>query len=521
MDYLKISKATDLEGRDRRLYRYLEMLPGFLSWGTIIGLIILSATAPVGTAVFIILFDVYWLLLVVFLGTHLLISYRAIKKRMNIDWAKKCDQLFAKASAGKISEVPVKDWRELWQGIILPTYNEGLEVIRPSLESLLESGYPTDRMIVVLATEGRAGEESLKRSEVIKEEYGNRFGKFLITVHPDGIEGELKGKGANQAWAAKELKRFIIDPGQIDYKKILVSVFDIDTVVHPGYFHCFTYAFLTVDRPYRASYQPVPVYHNNIWQAPFFARVAAFSNTFWQMMQQIKPEKLATYSSHSMTWQALVDIGFWSTNMVSEDSRIFWHCFCYYKGDYRVEPLYFPVSMDICMDKSRFATAGSLYRQQRRWGWGSENIPYLIFNTIKGWKEIPKKSVFINHIGVQIYGFHSWATNALITSVVGWLPIVLGGDRFNATVLSSNLPDVTRWLMTLAMVGMIVSAVLSVLILPEVHRQRFKQYAIMVIQWLFLPAVIVLFGAIPGLEAQTRLMFGKYMGFWVTPKHRK
>jgi hypothetical protein len=61
LDYLKISKATDLQGKDRRLYRMLEMLPGVLSWGTIIGLVVLSATAPVGTAVFVILFDVYWL----------------------------------------------------------------------------------------------------------------------------------------------------------------------------------------------------------------------------------------------------------------------------------------------------------------------------------------------------------------------------------------------------------------------------------------------------------------------------
>lgn len=513
INYLKISKATDLTGRDRKIYRLLEMLPGFLSWGTIIGLVVLSATAPVGTAVFVILFDVYWLLLVIFLGVHLLISYRAIKKRMKIDWKAKCEELGVSKTVGFA-------WSEITQVVILPTYNESLEVIRPTIEALASNGYPAEKMIVVLATEGRTGEEGRVIGEAIKKEYEHRFGRFLVTVHPD-IEGELKGKGANQAWAAKELKRLIIDPELLDPKKILISVFDIDTIAHPGYFHCFAYSFLTVDRPYRASYQPVPVYHNNIWQAPFFARVAAFSNTFWQMMQQIKPEKLATYSSHSMTWQALVDIGFWSTNMVSEDSRIFWHCFCYYKGDYRVEPLYFPVSMDICMDRNRWTTAGSLYRQQRRWGWGSENIPYLIFNTMKDWDNIPKKQVYLNHIAVQLYGFHSWATNALITSIVGWLPLFLGGDRFNSTVLSSNLPDVTRWLMTLAMVGMILSAIISILILPAVHRQRFKQYAIMIIQWLFLPFVIVLFGAIPGLEAQTRLMFGKYMGFWVTPKVRK
>ncbi len=520
MDYLKISKATDLTGTDRKWYRALEILPGFLSWGTLIGLVVLSYFFPVATAVFVILFDVYWLLLVAFLGIHLLVSYRVMRRRLGIDWAQECEALGVRALECKDRKIEAT-WRDLKQVIILPTYNESLDVIRPSLDAIAHSGYPLENMIIVLATEERAGEEGRERARAIEAEYASRFGDFIVTVHPDNIEGELKGKGANQAWAAKDLKQRVIDPKQIDYGLILVSVFDIDTVVSPGYFHCLSHSFLTLERPYNASYQPVPFYQNNLWEAPFFARVAAFSNTFWQMMQQIKPDKLATYSSHSMTWQALVDIGFWSTNMVSEDSRIFWHCFCYYKGEYHVEPLYFPVSMDICMDKNQWWTAKSLYRQQRRWGWGAENIPYLIFNTAKQWPTLKHKRTFLTHIGIQIYGFHSWATNALITSVVGWLPLLVGGDRFNATVLSSNLPGVTRWLMTMAMVGMVVSAVISVMILPKAKRASIVQYGITVLQWVVSPIVIVIFGAFPGIEAQTRLMFGKYMGFWVTPKHRK
>jgi hypothetical protein len=522
MHYLKVGKATDLpDKKDRRLYRFLEILPGLFSWATLIVLFIFSWLEPIWVAYFIIAFDVYWLLLVIYLGLNLFVAYLKMEKNVKVDWRKKCEELTAASFEKGIVRGDGLNWSEIIHLIIFPTYNEGLAVIRPSFEALLKDGYPTDKMIVVLAVEERAGPTAKERACLIKQEFGANFKHFLVTVHPDNIVGELRGKGANQAWAARQAKAQIVDKFHYDYGKILVSVFDTDTVVMPGYFYCLTYRFLTVGNPYRASYQPIPIYHNNIWQAPFFARVAASSNTFWQMMQQIRQEKLATYSSHSMTWRALIDIDFWATNMVSEDSRIFWHCFCYYHGDYRVEPLYFPVSMDVCMDETAGRTMKNLYKQQRRWGWGVENLPYLMFNGIKRRKELPIGKT-VNKILVQFYGFYSWATNALIIGIIGWMPLILGGVHFNTTVLSNNLPAVSRTLMIVAMVGLVLSAIISTRLLPK----RPPQYGLvkslaMILQWLILPVSIIIFGAIPGLEAQTRMMLGKYMGFWATPKVRK
>ncbi|PIR13412.1 hypothetical protein COV49_02285 [Candidatus Falkowbacteria bacterium CG11_big_fil_rev_8_21_14_0_20_39_10] len=524
IDYLKIGQAGELEGGDRKLYRRLEMAPGILSWGTLLVLLIFSYFKPVWVAYFIIAFDVYWLLLVLYLGLHLISSYRRLQKNKKINWRQKLESLFDKESLKDLPKDSLArqglNWQDVIQLVVLPTSYESLDIIRPTFEALLGDGYPTKNMIVVFAIEERAGKEAQERAEIVKKEFGYKFKEFLITIHPDGIAGELKGKGANQAWAAKIVKKEIIDRKNLDYGKILVSVFDIDTRVESGYFSCLTYKFLTVSSPYRASFQPVPVYHNNIWRAPFFARVAASSNTFWQMMQQIRQEKLATYSGHSMTWQAIVDINFWSTSMVSEDSRIFWHCFMYYNGDYRVEPMYFFVSMDTTEDATSWQTIKSLYKQQRRWGWGVENLPYLVFNAIKRWKQVPKLKV-INKILVQVYGFHSWATNALIIAVIGWMPMLLGGDRFNSSVLSGNLPLITRTLMMLAMVGLVLSAIVSTLLLPpKPKRYGPIKYIKMFLQWIILPFSIIIFGAIPGLEAQTRLMLGgKFrLGFQVTPK---
>jgi len=528
MNYLKIGKAPEIENkRDRRIYRALEILPGFLSVGTILFLLILSYVNPVVAAFVIIAFNVYYLLLVIFLAIYLLVGFKDLKQNKKINWKEKCLNLKTsdeRAGVENVETLPLCrrgfSWSDIIQLVILPTYNEDLKIIQTAIQSLIDDAYPLDKLIVVLAVEERAGADAIKRAEAIKTEFGSRFRNFIYVVHPDGLLGELKGKGANQAYAGKVVKEKIIDAEGLDYNKILVSVFDIDTVLVPGYFYRLTHAFLTVPNPYRASYQPVPLYHNNIWQAPFFARVASSSNSFWQIMQQIRPEKLSTYSSHSMTFKALADIGFWSPNMVSEDSRIFFNCLLFYNGDYRVEPLHYPILMDTTMDINLKHTVRTLYKQQRRWAWGCENVPYVIFNTAKRWKTIDRKNM-MRHILVQVYGFHSWATTALILCGVGWMPMILGGDRFNSSVLAGNLPTITTVLMDFAMIGLIQSAVISALLLPPRPKNvSFWKNVLLIVEWLFVPASIIIFGAIPCFDAQVRLMLGKYMGFFVTPKSR-
>jgi len=513
--YLKLGKATDLKSpKERWLYRAFEILPGALAWLTLLSIVSLSWLKPVWIALFIIAFDVYWLLKTVYLSFHLRAGYKRMKKQMKVDWLEKIKSLRSNAPQRK-------NWQRIHHLIILPFYEESLSTIRSTFQAVVNSTYPKDKMIIVLATEERTGQSGKNLAETIEKEFGNKFYKFLITVHPKDIVGELAGKGANSTWAGQQVKKQIIDPLRIPYKNIIVSCFDIDTQVYHRYFSCLTYHYLTTKNPVRTSYQPVPVYNNNIWKAPCISRVVATSGTFWQMIQQQRPERLSTFSSQSISFQTLVDVDFWPTNMVSEDSRIFWQNLLFYHGDYKAIPLYYPVSMDANLAPNFLKTAINVYKQQRRWGWGVENIPFLLFGFCKD-KKISWKKKF-HWTWVQFEGFWSWATNALLIFLLGWMPLFLGGQKFNITLLSYNLPRITRTLMTLAMIGLIGSAIYSTLLLPK-RPKEYKlvkgilKYLGMIVQWILVPFTILVFGAIPGLEAQTRLMLGKYMGFWVTPK---
>ncbi len=504
--YLNISKAADISDRKERLvYRFLEMVPGLISLGTLAGVFIFSWWQPVVVSVFIILFCFYYLLKILFLAAHQVASYFRFRESLKTDWLARVKK--------------IKRWKEIYHLIVLPTYKESIEVIEESLEALLNSYYPTEKMIVALAMEARAGKPALDLGKIIKKKYGDKFFKFVLTIHPENIDGEIAGKGSNAAWAVKVAKADIIDPLEIPYKDIVVSNFDIDTKVYPYYFACLTWYYLKTKDPLRASYQPIPVYNNNVWAAPSFSRVVATSNTFWQMVQQERSEKLTTYSTHAMPFKAWVDVEY-PANIVSDDSRIFWKAYLYYDGDYRVVPMYYPVSMDAVMAKDFIKTAVNQYKQQRRWAWGCNEIPYLINGFSKN-KKIPFWNKFV-HLYTVIDGFWSWATAALLIFALGWLPIMFGGERFVGSVLSYNLPRLTGQIMTYSLLGLVVSAALSTLMLPRKPKNvSWIKGLTLFLQWALLPFTLIIFGTFPALDAQIRLMLGRYMGFWVTEKVRK
>lgn len=500
--------------------RFFEIVPGAAAWLTIILMVVGSWRLPTAVAVFIILFDTYWFLKTAYLFLHLRSAFRMLRENVKVNWFAKLDTVATSDGASGFRLQASGNWRDLSHLVIFPMYREPYEVVRESIERILSSNYPMGQLVVVLATEERGGAEAQATAERIRVEFGGRFRSFLVTTHPENLPGDIPGKGSNEAWAGREAVQ-LVDRLGIDRRRVLVSVFDIDTQVAPEYFGRLAYVFLTAKDPYRAIYQPVPFYFNNIFRASALSRVRAFSSTFWEMMQQVRPERLTSFSSQSIPLATLIDIGFWERDVVSEDSRIFWQGYLRYDGDFRVEPLLYPVSLDANVASTFWGSLQNLYRQQRRWAWGVENVPY-VFERLSGNRRIPfRKRLFWSF--TLFAGFYSWATSSLIIFVLGWLPVAVGGRDFNGTLLSYSLPHVTSFIVNLAMFGVATSAVLSVALLPPKPAWfRPRHYVLYLIEWLLVPVVYIVFGAIPALDAQTRLMVGgrSRLGFWVTPKGR-
>ena len=527
--------------------RLWEIVPGLQFWLVFSGAILLSYYKPVWAALFIICFDLYWLLKAINVATHLVTSYKKFKLFVTLDWldyAKRLENLesysiflkqqqqaaktriaknFYKQEFSKIQALKFLDKNNLkiddiYHLILIPFMDESFEVLDSTLQALAQTNYPKDRMLLLLASEERAGDKAQEIAEQIRQKYEHIFCKFFISVHPDGLEGEIKGKSANATFAIQHILPEI-ELLKIPIDNILISNFDSDTIVHPQYFARVTYEFFIAKNPYRCSFQPIALYNNNIWDSPAIIRVVSVSNSFWQFTESSRPDRLRTFSSHTMTLKTLIEVGFWKKDIVNEDGYIYWQCYLHFQGDYHVIPLFIPISLDTCLAETTWQTLINQYKQKRRWAYNVEYYPHLVpkllFTQAPLWDRLYKLFQYAE-------GNFNWATASILITVLGRLPLYLGGSDFRDSVLGFNLPLATEVLLDVALIFLIFSVYINLILLPS----RPKKYSVwrsvaMYLQWILVPIASVIFGSLPAVEAQTRLMFGKYLEFWVTPKARK
>lgn len=441
-------------------------------------------------------------------------GYNRMKYTLSVDWNGRLDELHALSSAER-TQKDIIDPKELYHAIIITTYKEEERILEASIQSIIDSNYDKDQLILVLATEERDKENARKIARNLTEKFSSCFSLFITTEHPDGIVGEVKAKGANATWAAKELVRQVTKKG-IPLNRIIVSAADSDTRFNALYFACLSFAYAVRPDRIQCSFQPVSTYFNNIWEAPMISRVLAFGTTFWQLVQSVRDYRLVSFSTHASSLQTLVEIDYWCTTIVNEDSRQYFRSFFHYKGDFRVIPLFIPIYMDAVHVHNFKRTVQNLYLQQQRWAYGVEHFPYIAMESIRQ-RSIP----LIDRIMITWRAFHgsySWATSSFFIIFVGWVPILLN-DNFRETVIVSNFIFVTKFILSLTWIGLLISSIMTIRILSIVpHKRHFYDWGTMIVQWILVPTVGIFFGAIPGLDSITRLMLGKYLGFRVTEK---
>jgi cellulose synthase/poly-beta-1,6-N-acetylglucosamine synthase-like glycosyltransferase len=527
---MKISDVEiPYEGERNKTYRFFEILPGLLSWSILILPFILSLISPAITVFFVIAYMLLWFVKSIGMNIRAAQGWQTMKLHKKLNWQVLTDDIqhglqediktlrpkWHMDNINRLKTTPgmVKP-NEVVQVAMIATYNEAREVLEPTIQSLLKSHYDMKKVILVIAYEERGGEDVEKRANDLIAMYKSKFMDAFAVKHPANIPNEVIGKGGNVTYAGREVQKYL-EKAKIDPINVILTTLDADNRPHPSYLAALSYTYCMCPDPKYISFQPIPLYTNNIWDAPAPMRVVATGNSFWQTIVALRPHILRNFSSHAQSMQTLIDTDFWSVRTIVEDGHQFWRTYFRYDGHHEVYPIFLPIYQDAVFSTTYVKTLKAQFVQMRRWAWGASDVAYVVTTGFFKKNKAPKVDVLFKTLRL-LEGHVSWATSALIITFSAFIPALLNPKDFGAT----QLPLVISSLQRVAMFGILISLFFSLKTLPpKPERYKAHRSLFMILQWVYLPITTIVYSGFSALYSQTRLMFGRYLDkFDVTDK---
>jgi hypothetical protein len=516
------------EERDWR-YRAWEIIPALLTY-TILSLpVILGLWSPKAAAYFIVAFLLLWFVRAIGLNVRSLQGFKHMNQHRQLPWEElNRDLERLELNCHKAPRWHTKNLRrvaehiptvgrikpsDVYHGVFIAFYNESRDVVEPTIQSVIDSNYDMKKVFLILAYEERGGHEIEKMAEELVQKYGHNFYYAEAVKHPKDIPGEVVGKGGNITYAGRRFQKILEKKG-IDPLKVLVTTLDSDNRPDKQYLAALTYTYCSTEEPKYSSYQPIPMFLNNIWDAPAPMRVIATGNSFWNVVLSLRPHMLRNFSSHAQPMAALIDTDFWSVRTIVEDGHQYWRTFFRYDGNHHVYPIFVPIYQDAVLAEGYRKTLKMQFKQIQRWAWGATDIAYVFNNGFLKKNKIPRHLLLARFLRL-LEGHISWSTAPLILLTAALIPFLLNPESY----LANQLPQVASRLQTVAMVGILVSLFLTLRMLPpKPLRYKRRRTFWMMIQWVYLPITSICYSSVAAINAQTRLMLGKYLGFNVTEK---
>lgn len=513
-------------------YRFFEMLPGLITWSLLalpfglsfITVRIFDTPVPLA-ALFITAYLLLWFVKAIGLNIRAVQGYRLLHQHQKLPWP----QMLAEMKSGKVEQpdrhIPTWHYETLVRlaeqptpikadnithAVIVATWNENQEVLEPTIQSVIDSKYDSKQMILVIAYEQRGGLEVEARAQQLVADYKHQFRHMAAYKHIDQ-PGEVIGKGGNITYAGRELQKYV-EQEKLDPLSVIVTTLDADNRPHKYYFAALSYVYAATVDPLYVSYQPIPIFTNNIWDAPAPMRVIATGNSFWNIILSTRQHMIRNFSSHAQSLQSLIDTDFWSVRTIVEDGHQFWRTYFRYDGKHEVYPLYVPIYQDAVLSTTYIKTLKAQFVQLRRWAWGASDIAYVAEKGFFTPNKVPKLDLIFK-FGRLLEGHITWAVAPLILAFSAFIPRMLNSTDLGAAGYTTDqLPYIASRIQTLALVGIVITLFMSIKMLPpKPARYKHRRTVFMMLQWVMLPVTTVVYNSFSALYSQTRLMFGKYI----------
>jgi hypothetical protein len=488
--------------------RSFEALPGAITWVMLFAPawipIIFRTRGALFVAAVVLVFDAYWVLRAVTVVTGVYGTLVRMRRDMATDWLAKCRRDVTEGALDPLAYIHLS---------VIPTYTEPYHVLERTVQAIVDANYPDElKMIGVITREtDKPGWENVAR---LKEKFGSRVRGFYHIKDP--LEpGIVIGKSAAMNWGGRWMVRVLTEEGY-DLSKILITDLDSDYQVHRQYFAWISWHHVREALRDYTIWQPVPLFHNNIWEVPMAVRIMSASTSQWQMFLHSRPHRLVAFSSYTCSLDFVHKIGYWDKDVIPEDSRFYWKAFFTFGQKFSVKSVFLPIYGDSPNSRDYASTHTSQYNQIKRWAWGITDVPYVLARFFKH-PEIPLllrfrrfMNLFLNHL--------NWIFLPVLLMFGASVPLWASVD-FSLTDIGQQMWAASNLLLGVALSSVVFFLYFEIRMLPpKPAAWPLWRKGFVYVQYLFYPIVGLVMSVLPALEAHTRLLFGRYLEYRVTEK---
>ena len=503
--------------------RFFEATPGAITWVMLAAPawipIVFKLPGAIFVATAVLIFDAYWLLRSVSVVAGVWGSVRRLKRDMSTDWLALCRQQSVAARSASLTgsardqAVGQIDPLQYFHLCVVPTYTEPYHVLERTVQAIVDTNYPDELKLVGIITRetDKPGWENVAR---LKAKFGGRVRGFYHIKDP--LEpGIVVGKSAAMNWGGRWMVRVLTEEG-FDLSMVLITDLDSDYQVHPQYFAWISWHHAREPLRDYVIWQPVPLFHNNIWQVPMAVRIMSASTSQWQMFLHSRPQRLVAFSSYTCSLDFVHKVGYWDKDVIPEDSRFYWKAFFTFGERFSVKSVYLPIYGDSPNSRDYASTHMSQYNQIKRWAWGITDVTYVLARFFKH-PEIPFSlrtrrfmNLFFNHI--------NWIFLPMLLLFGASMPIWVSTD-FSLTDIGQTLWSVSGVLLGVTLSSVMFFLYFEMRMLPRRPPDWPLWRQLLVYPTYFLyPIVGLMLSVLPALEAHTRLLLGRYLEYRVTEK---
>ncbi len=491
--------------------RVLDGLPGFAAWLALLLCVVFAIVSPRLLLTIAVLIAFYAAIRFAIAGVANAIGLRHIREWELIDWCKYYDERRGPDSLG---------WNMVRHVVIIPNYKEPIPVLAKTLDRLAAQRHARDQLIIVMAMEA-AEDESISKAEQLQQMYAGKFHQLFYTVHPRGLPGEMQCKSANQAWAARWVKRRLIDELDYDLDHIVVTTMDADTMWHESYFFALTALFALNPQRYLRFWQAPIRYHSNIWEInPLMRIVNAYSTAFELAYLSATWWTPLPMSSYSMSLRLLDGAGFWDGDVIADEWHMYIKAFFSRGAEVKVERVFLPFLAQATTGDGLWDAIKNRYLQTLRHAWGSKEVGFTVAKMLEH-PELPIRRTGRLLMRVSHDIFLAGAGWVILTIGVQ-LPLLfhpeVGEELFAAGIYNPIALMLTVSFPIVFVLGVIFWYQDVVSRPPRTRPQTWYERVLVLLSFPLLPILTLIFVAIPTLQAQTRLMIGAPLQFRVTKK---